>query len=151
MENSKYTPSEIRKVIVTITASILTIFGVMMIYSDVKAYGKIKLQSNIFQGEIESGNAGILLIFFAVFLFLIALNNNSEKKINLEFTFSKFLILLFLFLGFIGIISFLLINPGYINNNKDALALLSFALLPSIVGLLFYIFGMGSKIINGKK
>lgn len=89
MDPKIWSPKEIRKTVLFILGIILIILGVILIFKDVKAEGAIKLDLNLFKGEIKSGSAGLLLIFFAFFFIIlssvnlgISKNNNSQSVFN---------------------------------------------------------------------
>ena len=85
MDNSNWTPKEIRKTILFILGIVLIILGVILIFKDVKTEGSIKLDLNIFSGEIKSGSAGLFLIFFAFFFITLTFINfkiSTRNKTN---------------------------------------------------------------------
>lgn len=66
-----WTPKEVRKLIAQISGILFGIGGMIFMLTDIKATGKVNITSNLVSGQIESGSAGLLLIFFAFFLILI--------------------------------------------------------------------------------
>lgn len=66
-----WTPREVRKLIAQISGMIFGIGGILLMIADVKTTGKINITSNLVSGQIESGSAGLLLLFFSFFLILI--------------------------------------------------------------------------------
>ena len=66
-----WTPKEVRKLIAQCAGIVFGVGGILMMIADVKATGKINISTNLVSGQIESGSAGLLLLFFAFFLVLI--------------------------------------------------------------------------------
>lgn len=66
-----WTPREVRKLIAQCAGVLFGIGGILLMVADVKATGKINISTNLVSGQIESGSAGLLLLFFAFFLVLI--------------------------------------------------------------------------------
>ena len=66
-----WTPKEVRKLIAQFVGVLFGIRGIILMISDVKATGKINITTNLVSGQIESGSAGLLLLFFSFFLVLI--------------------------------------------------------------------------------
>ncbi len=58
-----WAPNEIRKLIVQLSGILFGIGGITLMVAGVKATGKINISSNFISGEIESGSAGLLLLF----------------------------------------------------------------------------------------
>ena len=101
MDSKIWSPKEIRKTVLFILGIILIILGVILIFKDVKAEGAIKLDLNLFKGEIKSGSAGLLLIFFAFFFIVlssvnlgISKNNNSPSVLNYKISTSNKILLI---------------------------------------------------------
>ncbi len=84
----KWTPSEIRKTIVLIVGILLAITGIILIIYNVQAEGSVSIDMNILKGEIKSGSAGLLLLFFSFFLISLSMMNLnvSRKKLVREKT-----------------------------------------------------------------
>lgn len=66
-----WTPNEIRKLIAQLSGILFGIGGIALMVAGVKATGKINISSNFISGEIESGSAGLLLLFLSFFLIVI--------------------------------------------------------------------------------
>jgi len=66
-----WTPNEIRKLIAQLSGILFGIGGIVLMVAGVKATGKINISSNFISGEIESGSAGLLLLFLSFFLIVI--------------------------------------------------------------------------------
>lgn len=66
-----WNPREVRKLLAQIAGFLFGLGGIVLMITDVRATGKINISSNLISGEIESGSAGLLLIFFAFFLIII--------------------------------------------------------------------------------
>ena len=66
-----WTPKEVRKLVAQVAGILFGIGGVFLMLANVKATGKINISSNLVSGQIESGSAGLLLLFFAFFLILV--------------------------------------------------------------------------------
>ncbi len=66
-----WTPQEVRKLIAQIAGSIFGIAGVILIIKDIKATGHINVSSKVLSGQIETGSAGLFLIFISFLLILI--------------------------------------------------------------------------------
>jgi hypothetical protein len=84
-----WTPREVRKLIAQISGIIFGIGGILLMIADVKTTGKINITSNLVSGQIESGSAGLLLLFFSFFLILIPAisgkniqSTEKNKKVN---------------------------------------------------------------------
>lgn len=82
-----FTTKDIYKFIAQAVGFLMGIAGFILIWRGVQATGKIKLTSKIISGEIETGSAGLLLMFLAFFLIIIptflnkeSLNTISEKN-----------------------------------------------------------------------
>jgi MFS family permease len=66
-----WNPRDIRNLIAQITGIVFAIGGIILMIIGVQSTGKINISTKILSGEIESGSAGLLLLFFAFFLILI--------------------------------------------------------------------------------
>lgn len=66
-----WTPKEVRKLLAQIAGILFGLGGIALMISGVKATGKINISSNFISGEIESGSAGLLLLFFSFFLIIL--------------------------------------------------------------------------------
>lgn len=66
-----WTPNEIRKLIAQLSGILFGIGGIVLMVAGVKTTGKINISSNFISGEIESGSAGLLLLFLSFFLIVI--------------------------------------------------------------------------------
>jgi len=70
-KKTMWTPQEVRKLISQCAGILFGIGGILLMIADVKATGKINISTNLVSGQIESGSAGLLLLFFAFFLVLL--------------------------------------------------------------------------------
>ncbi len=88
-----WTPNEIRKLIALITGIILAAIGILLLFHQVQASGNIKINMNIINGEIESGSAGMLLLFFSFFIIVWSTFGRSDsthkEAVGLENTHPK--------------------------------------------------------------
>jgi hypothetical protein len=66
-----WTPKEVRKLIAQIAGILFGIGGIALMIADVKATGKINISTTLVSGQIESGSAGLLLLFFSFFLVIM--------------------------------------------------------------------------------
>ena len=66
-----WSPHEIRKLIAQLSGIALGISGVVLMIQGVQATGRINVSFSILTGEIESGSAGLLLLFFAFLLIAV--------------------------------------------------------------------------------
>lgn len=80
-----WTPKEVRKLLAQIAGILFGLGGIALMISGVQTTGKINISSNFISGEIESGSAGLLLLFFSFFLIIIPTlyvksNSNELQK-----------------------------------------------------------------------
>ncbi len=66
-----WTPHEVRKLIAQAAGVIFGIAGVILIIKGVQASGHLNISSNILSGQIESGSAGLFLIFLSFLLLIL--------------------------------------------------------------------------------
>lgn len=79
-----WTPNEIRKLVAQLAGIIFGVGGIALMISGVKASGKINISTDLISGEIESGSAGLLLLFFSFFLIVIPSLRNSKTAHSIE-------------------------------------------------------------------
>jgi F0F1-type ATP synthase assembly protein I len=79
-----WTPNEIRKLIAQFAGIVFGIGGIALMMSGIKATGKINISTNIISGEIESGSAGLLLLFFSFFLIVIPSFRSGKVSHSIE-------------------------------------------------------------------
>ncbi len=79
-----WSPNEIRKLIAQLAGIIFGAGGIALMISGVKASGKINISTNLISGEIESGSAGLLLLFFSFFLIVLPFLRNSKAIHSIE-------------------------------------------------------------------
>ena len=79
---STWTPNDVRKLISQTSGIALAIYGITLIVNDVKASGKINFTTSLISGEVESGSAGILLLFFSIILIIVP--TISFRKLKAE-------------------------------------------------------------------
>ncbi|MGN6419324.1 MAG: hypothetical protein ACTHMC_17630 [Pseudobacter sp.] len=154
-----WNPKEVRKLIAQVSGILFGIGGFYLMTVDAKATGKINITSNLLSGQIESGSAGLLLIFFAFFLIMLptflgghhvrkepSLTGNPEKKKNLT-EYSK-TVIAFLVTALLCAGSFFysdhLANKGH-QNFSGVLSFVGYLLVALtgvfFFGVLFYFFG----------
>ena len=75
-----WTPKEVRKLIAQIAGILFGIGGIALMIADVKATGKINISTTLVSGQIESGSAGLLLLFFSFFLVIMPSFSGREIK-----------------------------------------------------------------------
>lgn len=85
-----WTPKEVRKLLAQIAGILFGGGGIALMIGGINATGKINISSNMISGQIESGSAGLLLLFFSFFLILLPsihlnlahndVQNNARKK-----------------------------------------------------------------------
>ena len=68
---STWTPNDVRKLISQTSGIALAIYGITLIVNDVRASGKINFTTSLISGQVESGSAGILLLFFSIILIIV--------------------------------------------------------------------------------
>lgn len=80
-----WTPKEVRKLIAQIAGVLSGIGGIILMVAGVNITGKINISTTLVSGQIESGSAGLLLLFFSFFLiimpsFSLRLFGNKKKN-----------------------------------------------------------------------
>ena len=63
-----WTPAEIRRLIAQLAGVALTVGGFVLLVLGIRASGRINVSSSILSGEIESGSAGLFLLFIGFLL-----------------------------------------------------------------------------------
>lgn len=92
-----WTPHEVRKLIAQISGVIFGVAGVILIIKDIKASGHINISSKVLSGQMESGSAGLFILFMSFLLILIpaiftrnstasAIESTNKTMINTEFS-----------------------------------------------------------------
>lgn len=66
-----WNPKEIRGLVAQIAGILFGGGGIALMIAGVRATGKINISTNLISGEIESGSAGLLLLFLAFFLIVL--------------------------------------------------------------------------------
>lgn len=84
-------PSDIRKLIAQLAGILLGVAGLYLIINDVNATGKINISSNLLSGQIETGSAGLMLLFIAFMLISLPalFGSQSHSLINVTDQSSK--------------------------------------------------------------
>lgn len=65
-----WTPHEVRKLLAQVAGLIFGVAGVWLIVSGVQATGKLDISSSVLSGKLESGSAGLFLVFLGFLLIL---------------------------------------------------------------------------------
>lgn len=66
-----WTPQAVRKLVAQVAGVLFACGGFYLIVQGVQATGRINISSNLVSGQIESGSAGLLMLFLACFLIVL--------------------------------------------------------------------------------
>jgi len=75
-----WTPHELRKLIAQVAGLISGVAGVTLIIKGVQAAGHINISSSILSGQIESGSAGLFLVFLGFLLIIFPALSQGQTK-----------------------------------------------------------------------
>jgi len=80
-----WTPTEVRKTIGLICGLGFITWGAIMMVEKITANGTFEIKSSLLEGKLESGSAGLFLIFVGLFIVIFSMLNSNRDESKKDF------------------------------------------------------------------